>query len=52
MTHVAKNHLSFATAFFNIIEPNKGTKGPQNHSLDLIKRAPLLNGPRVLFIDE
>jgi hypothetical protein len=31
---VAKTHLSFATAFFfHISEPNKGTKGPENHSL-------------------
>jgi hypothetical protein len=30
---VAKTHLSFATAFFHISEPNKGTKGPKNHSL-------------------
>jgi hypothetical protein len=22
--------------FFNIFEPNKGTKGPENHSLDWI----------------
>jgi hypothetical protein len=35
-TQVAKNHLSFALQqhFFNIFEPNKGTKEPENHSLD------------------
>jgi hypothetical protein len=30
----AKNHLSFAIGFFHIFEPNKGTKGPENYSLD------------------
>jgi hypothetical protein len=34
LTQVAKNHLSFAAAFLNIFEPNKGTKEPENHSLD------------------
>jgi hypothetical protein len=35
LTQVAKNHLSFATAFFfHIFEANKGTKAPENHSLD------------------
>jgi hypothetical protein len=33
LTQVAKNHLSFATAFFHIFEPDKGRKGPENHSL-------------------
>jgi hypothetical protein len=34
LTQVAENHLSFPTAFLDIFEPNKGTKGQENHSLD------------------